>query len=349
MSSRRWRLPQHRDDSPHSGHVSVLASRRKMKSPPMSTPNAPLSPLAAAIAKSRTCHCQLTADDIQRGVAEIRQLDKRSEKNRSRGCLFSVLGIAGTFGSFFVAAILNMPVLLLGSLASVVVVIWSIALNLLNRKTDFENRRYELVAKVTDLLGKDMSPDAQFDLALNLLPQDDKSKYVRDGKAGRWNVKHFHDPWLVLEGRLLDGTKFSVHMAEKHQARSCRKRGRSGKMKFKSKSKNSSEMTLYLKVKSEKYPQLATLGEAAQGAVQIPTWAAIKSLDVTAESLNLRVTTPTAWNVEPPPPPADAATDNKKPKLRSNTSADGSELVMSMFLSLYQILNLARAISKRQS
>ncbi len=316
----------------------------------MSTPDAPLSPMAAAIAKSRTCHCQLTAADIQSGVAEIRQLDKRSERNRSRGCMMAVLGIAGVFGGFFLAGILNMPALLLVPLGSLVLTIWSIGVSLINRKTDFENRRYELVAKVVQLLSKDMSPDAPFDLALNLLPQDDKSKYVRDGKAGRWNVKHYHDPWLVLEGRLLDGTKFSIHAAEKHQARSCRKRGRSGKMKFKSKSKNSSEMTLYLKVKSEKYPQLATLGESAQGAVQIPIWAAIKSLDVTEESLNLRVTTPTAWTVEPPPL-RDLSNDSgsKKPKPRSNTSAEGSELVMSMFLSLYQILNLARAISKRQS
>lgn len=316
----------------------------------MTTPAAPLSPLGAAIAKSRTCHIQLTAAQIRVGIAEVRLLDQQSEKKSASGCTHAFIGAVGIIGGCFASAIAENPALLLVSLASLIWVIISVARRLIAGKTNFENRRYELLAQVTELLSKDMSPDAQFDLALNLMPQDDQSKFSHKGKSGRWDVKHYHDPWLTLEGRLLDGTKFSLHMAEKHQARSCRKRGRSGKMKFKSKSKNSSEATLFLKIKGDRYQQLATLGESAQGAVQLPPWAQTKVLDVTDESLTLRVTTPTSWKVMPAASEAkpEDAKQPKEPAYQGNY-ADGVELVMAMFLSLYQVLNLSRAIQKRQS
>ncbi len=315
----------------------------------MTTPNAPLSPLAAAIAKSRTCRTQLTAEQIQTGVAEIRQLDRHSERKANSGCAQAVIGVLGIFFGFVTAAVTEQPAFLLISLGAVVWILLSLARYFLSKKSDFENRRYELLAKVVELLSKDMSPDAQLDLALNLLPQNDKSKFTHKGKAGHWNVQHYHDSWLSLEGRLLDGTKFSLHLAEKHQARSRMKRSSRGKMKYKSKSKNSSEATLFLKVKAEKYPQLAALGEGVQAAVQLPYWAHPKSVEVNGETLMLRVTTPTAWKVDGPPAPADEKAAPKKKPQQQGSHADGVELVMSMFLSLYQVLNLSRAIQKSSS
>lgn len=315
----------------------------------MTTPHESMSPLAAAIAKSRTCRIQLTAEQIKAGIAEIRQLDRASEKKATSGCTQAAIGVLGIFIGLVTTAVTEQPVFLLISLSSLIWILVSIARYFLSQKGDYENRRYELVGKVTELLGKDMSPEATFDLGLNLLPQNDKSKFSHKGKAGHWDVKHYHDPWLTLEGRLLDGTKFSLHMAEKHQARSRRKRGRSGKWKFKSKSKNSSEATLYLKVKAEKYPQLAALGESAQAAVQLPPWAAPKAVEVDTESLTLRVTTPTAWKVEAPALTKDEVAAKKNDVRKPGSQADGVELVMSMFLSLYQVLNLSRAMQKRQS
>lgn len=297
----------------------------------MSNMALPVSPIGQAIAADCCCHCQSSVAQIQQAVIEIRALDALSERKQQQGCIGAAVGMLGILIGTFTAAIADIPVLMLFSLLSLIGVIVAVSIRIRHGKTNFDNRRYELLAQVAQLLAKDMGSAGLFDVSLNLLPQDHKSKFVRDGKSGAWSVKHYYDPWLALEGRFLDGTKFSLHMAEKHQARSKRKRSSRGKIKFKSKSKQSSEITLHLKVKPEKHPALETLRESAAGALKLPLWAHTKDIEVQPESLTLRVTTTMKWEV--------GTTHDKY-------SANGIELVMSMFLSLYQVLNLSRAIQK---
>ncbi len=293
----------------------------------------PLTELAQAVAQHRKSTCQTTAAELLKSIGEIRKLDQSSEKKQSSGCAQAVLSMLIALAAFGGAAFMNSGWPLLIALAAVVYAIVSVSKSLLSQKTNFENRRYELIAQLVGILSTDMSPAEPIQLAINLLPQDDKSKHSGKGEAGHWTVNHFHDPWLTLESRLLDGTKFSLHMAEKHQRRSRWKRGRSGKSKHKVKTKNSSEVSLFLKVKPEKYRQLEQLGASAHEAIKLPDWADIKSLEIDSQTLSLRVTTRRAWQVGTSETP---------------TQADGTQLVGSMFLSLYQVLTLSREIGKAQ-
>ena len=293
----------------------------------------PLTELAQAVAQRRKSTCQVTAAELLQSIGEIRQLDQSSEKTQSSGCVVAVLCVLAAFLSVAGGAVYETPWPLLIAVAAVGFGIVSVSKSLLSRKTNFENRRYELIAQLVGMLSTDMSPAEPIQVAINLLPQNDKSKFRGKDKTGRWTVSHFHDPWLTLESRLLDGTKFSLHMSEKLQQRTCWKRGRSGKMKHKSKSKNSSEVALFLKVKPEKYPQLEQLGATAHEAIKLPDWADIKSLEIDSQSLSLRVTTSKSWQVG----------TGEKP-----TQTDGTQLVSTMFLSLYQVLTLSREIGKSQ-
>lgn len=220
---------------------------------------------------------------------------------------------------------------------------------------DLEDRRYELLAGMVRLLSADMADDALFSVRLDFRRHNHHDKMQRKGKVGRWNATFFVDPWLQLQGRFVDGTKFTMSMIAKHQDRERTKRSASGKLKRKSKTKDSSEAIVSLKIKGKRYPNVTPAAatttdqgtippvlqsggagsSTAHGAhdqrlsqyIQLPPWTALKSVAVEGDQLTLRSTCTQNWTVKTPTQPLG---------LRQG---DGVNWLAMMLLSLYALLN----------
>ncbi|MCZ7648689.1 MAG: hypothetical protein M5U26_26105 [Planctomycetota bacterium] len=209
-----------------------------------------------------------TVNSIRLDVAELRKLDKYKESKQAKWTWLGCMGLLAVFitgiGSIFLPLLL--PLLAVAGVVTVV----SFVIRSIHKRLNYENRRYELLDKVLGLIGKDAAKDEKLDVRLDLRPAEHKDKFVRQGQVGVWKVKYYEDPWLELEGRLLDGTRFRLTMIEKCQARSCWKRGRSGKSKYKSKKKSAAESALLLRFKPGRYAAMERIGSELAGAVQLP-------------------------------------------------------------------------------
>jgi len=201
------------------------------------------------------------------------------------------------------------------------------------RRCNVEDRRYMLASQLLELLRVDMDEDAQIDTYLDLRPVHDRSKLVNKGHVGAWKVKFFEDPWFQLSGRFLDGTGFELTQTDLHQARSKTKRSRSGKLKHKSKTKSAFRAELRLRFKPAKYRHMAALKAEAEEAVQLPSGVELKRLRYNDREIGLRVASKSEWSVR------------QGSKLLSR-GVDGTRALSMMFLSLFQILNLSKAIQK---
>jgi hypothetical protein len=280
--------------------------------------------------------------EVQRDVPRLRLVDKHFEKLAFRALmvalvlsLATIIGGVATFMAFDSRAEHpEIPGAVTVALLIATIVSWIVRSR--RKRLDTEDRRYELVGQLLRLLKTDMAADATVNVRLDLGPADARAKFDREGEAGPWSVKYYVDPWLQLRGRLLDGTRFLVTMIEKTQHRSRWKRSASGKMKRKTKTKSGSEASLLLKIKPSRHPALQKLGSDANGALQLPPEVQPKDLQVTAEGIVLKTRLDPEWVV---PGPNEREEDM--------TGPSGPHAVAMMFLSLYQILNLSKAIGKK--
>lgn len=194
---------------------------------------------------------------------------------------------------------------------------------------DVEDRRYELVAGMLNYLSRDMAADEQVSVSIDFRAHNHKSKFQKKGKVGHWNAMFHVDPWMVMKGRLLDGTKYAVSMIEKQQDRYRTKRSASGKLKTKRKTKNASEAVLTLKVKQKRYPELsAHTSTVDASSVRLPGWVSVKTVGVEEEGLTLRSTTKLGWDVYSPG--------------EREQKHDGVHWMVMKFMYLYSLLNQAK-------
>ena len=288
---------------------------------------------------SRTAPIATLLEDL----AELRAFDSKQERLLSKWTTVGVLGLLGTFGSFFLIALSQSPKVMaagpviIGSF--VVMTIVGFSVRIARSKMNLENRRYELAEKVLKFLGRDSRPEGQISVHLDLQRPNIKRKEVRKGKVGPWKVKYYTDPWLRIQGRLLDGTAYRLVATEKHQHRVKTYRSRSGKWKSKSKAKSGTDLNVCVRVKSRRFPDLTkTNVKQVRQIVQLPEWAILKACQVDAPANSERATlvlksaTKVNWSCEP--------TDGEE----SPTS--GVRWFAMSILSLYQVLNLARGPEK---
>lgn len=102
-------------------------------------------------------------------------------------------------------------------------------------------------------------------------------------------------------------------------------------MKHKTKTKTASEFALRLKPKAKRYQHLTDIGRDVRSVVQLPPSVDLKGITVQDGGLVLKVKCKRPW------------TEGEKG--RQNSS--GSRIVAMMFLSLYQVLNLSRRMTKK--
>jgi hypothetical protein len=289
--------------------------------------------------RTRTSCNQLLED-----LRFLRDLDATQEKKQSR--TFSV-----GCGALLIAGVLLITGLFLVLWIPAAIGIGAFVLHSRHKRLNLENRRYELASRVVELLKTDISPSEPVELRVDLRPETHSDKARGTGKTrSGWDVKYYVDPWLTLEGRLLDGTHFRVDMTERVDMRS---RWKSTGRKTKHKTKRVSEAILRvrLRVKPERYQHLSRLGPRAQGAVKLPPGTRVKGLSVSESRLQLEVLLDAPWIPTEAPPPEENKVNkgrvHRPPVNKSPSQVNGSHVVAMSFLSLYQLLNLSRAIDKK--
>jgi hypothetical protein len=200
------------------------------------------------------------------------------------------------------------------------------------KRLNLENRRYELVTRVLELLRADIAPTEPVTLRLDLRPETAADKLRGEGTTrSGWGVKHYIDPWLGIEGRLLDGTHFSLEMIERIDMRHRSRTNARGKTKSKTRRLSDALLRIRLRVKPSRYQHLGRLAPRAKGAVQLPQGARLKGLRVGEDRIDLAVLLDEPWAPGEPAP----------------LSMNGARVVAMSFLSLYQLLNLSRALDKK--
>jgi hypothetical protein len=204
-------------------------------------------------------------------------------------------------------------------------------LRALSSRLDLENRRYELVTRLVRLLQADTAPQEPMTVELDFRPATHSDKFSGESAtANGWTVKSYVDRWLSLQTRLLDGTHLRVEMLERTGKRSRSKRSSSGRYKTKYKTLSDALVRVRLQVKPEKYQHLGRLGARARDAVKIPLGSRLKSLSVEEDRLEMTVLMKGTWGVE-----------------NERTQVNAVQVMAMSLLSLYQLLNLSRALDKK--
>ena len=186
------------------------------------------------------------------------------------------------------------------------------------------------------LIAVDAGDDA-FRIKLDFGKHNRRDTYLRSGSVGHWDVKFYANDWFTVTGKLKDGSKFMISIKEKHQDRSRWKRSRSGKSKHKSKVKTSEEITLMIRPKEKRYPDLVKLVPDAPKALQIPKYAELKSFSFQQQAivLKLAIRQSCIWQ---------SSLDGEKSVQRQ--VKERVNLLAMMLLSVYQMLNLSRELQK---
>lgn len=284
-----------------------------------------------------------------RVLEELRQLgelDTLKEKQQSQALTVSVATLGGGLSALYVGfstlgRVFGAQQLLSWSGAALLLVS-SVAfvIRTRHRRLNLENRRYELASHVVGLLQADISPEEPVTLELDLRPDTHSDKYRDESKTpSGWTVKHYLDPWLSLQGRLLDGTHLRLEMAERVQLRKRTKTNFRGKTKFQSKRLSDALLRVRLRVKPERYQHLRRLGSQAKGAVQLLKGTRLKALTLEADRVDMTLLLESPWLAVREPRPDSGRT--------STDPLDGPRVVAMALLSLYQILNLSRALDKK--
>jgi hypothetical protein len=277
---------------------------------------------------------------IFQDLGEIAKIDKEIKKKKSQTLPILIIGIfvifvslalLGLSDSFAALGIILLIGFVIAAITGIITVITGVIFVIRYGSWDISNYRHELSKKVLSLLNRDRNGKTDVNINLILSPPTQKNKRVSTSShptRPNWKVEIFRDQWLNLEGEFLDGTCFKLTLTEVYRTASGWKRSTRGKSKHKSKTKSKgSEITLKLNYSQRQYGAIKVLKQEARGAIKLPEQAIMTRLSVTDKVIILKV--------------------KVSPNISENQEALYQTISM-MFLSLYQILSLAKILSKKK-
>lgn len=193
-------------------------------------------------------------------------------------------------------------------------------------KLSFNKNRYSTFARIVKLVYRDMAEESLLLTKIDFNKSIEKNKLIstiEHPQKRRFKIATYQNPWLDIAGKFRDSTKFQLNLTEYNQKVYGYKRSRSGKSKYKSKTKfKGLDIKLKLLFSPRKYGAIQILQKDAIGAIKLPLGVPIKNIKITGKYIQLTV------------------------KLLVLNDEIIYQTVVMMFLSLYQILNLARKLSK---
>jgi hypothetical protein len=264
-------------------------------------------------------------------IAEIKQLaeQKVAYFSNNFGCLvvlliifaiwvfFSALSnflVKGTTFGFFMFVILMIPI-----------IFFAVKLSYY-KKLNLRDNRYELPKKILSMVNRDRTPNSKVKIRIHFTPAGKMGKKIQtlrhpSKRVGKLDL--FEDQWLTLEGKFLDSTNFFLTVTEFN--RRAHGFNANGKWKIKDKPKGI-EINLKLSFPRKKYGSIHVIQKAAPEAVKLPEDVNLKRMKVTPKAIDLTVKTPNYFNQK-----------------------EMYQTITMMFLSLYQVLNFAKMLSKKRA
>lgn len=274
-------------------------------------------------------------DDLQE-IIEIDRLAEKKQREYNHKAIYYFLGIIVAIGLIIFASNTGLP-----DLVVVLFVIAIIGLSigfiyaLVNKfkfgRINVVNYRYQSTQKILQMLSRDMDANADIELKLSFQPIEKEEYKIGTTphpiKPG-WKIDTYQQEWLEIQGKFLDKTRFELSTTGISKKQYGWKRGSSGKSKYKSKSKSGGiDINLNLTYPQRRYGVVKDLENEATNAIKLPKLALLRGLKITDKFIRLSV------------------------RLSPNVADSQEEIyqtITTMFLSVYQILNLAKALSKEK-
>lgn len=269
-------------------------------------------------------------EEIESDLSTIKQLDKDSEKQQQFGTIVSFVGGCVTVLGVFFCVVQLIPVGIPLIVVGIIGFVTGFFIRGKYHSTNFEDRRYQLLQRIIHTLKTDMAVGAEFQIHLNLGDGFQKKHFVSKGKVGPWTAEFFEDRWLEVSGRFKDGTAFQLAVTQLGQNRSRWATSRSGKSKYKSKKKVSTAVQVNLRPKESKYPNLPSILPTLQDGCRVPEWCELKWARPTSKGVAAKLVSKVPWEVSV----------NGKPN--PAPYFDGHQMILMLFMSLYQTLNRAK-------
>lgn len=280
----------------------------------------------ATFRKDLTYIAKEVSTQILQDLQEITTLDRIAERKQARYRNLLIGFAIGAFVILFIPVV-GVFIALLLAIAAIVFAVMMVREGRLN----VVNYRYEIARRTLEMLGRDVGSTEPLDLTLILSKPDHKNKKVDTiphPRRSGWKIDRFQDPWLQIQGSFLDGTDFLLKATEFYQTQYGWKRSSSGKSKYKSKSKSKSLVfDLTLDYSNKRSGAMQMLQDEAAGALQLPDQVKVKRLETTEKDIHLVVKMP--------------------PWIEPQQVDTLYQAIAMMFLSLYQVLNLAKVLSKK--
>jgi hypothetical protein len=279
---------------------------------------------ATSFRKTLTYAATASVAQIFQDLDEIAKINKQIENKRTQAII--VLAIGGIVLVAFPLFPTLGVILIVGS--SVVLIVGGI-LFVRFSPLNIQNYRHELIKPLLSLVSRDSKEKATFNIHLVFSSPTAKNKQISSGNHPNrrdWKVQLFQDQWCNLEGELLDGNRFQLTLSELNRIAS----GRNPRGKHKSKTKlKGSEIILKLNCSPRQYGAIKVLKEEAREAIQLPPGVEVKGLKMTDKAILLNVIVP--------------------PDSGAKSQEALYKIITMMFLSLYQILNLAKMLTKKKN
>ena len=285
-----------------------------------------------------------------KSIAELDQLaqQKKQKIGRMQGWCVAVF-IVSILLTIFMAA---NEVFLLAGLGAIAVVASFIGLAIYGRrlapwqKLDVPDFRHQLPKQVLEMVMRDVDATTPVAIALDFnssMIQAKRTDSAPHPYRGGWTRDTFEDPWMTVQGALLDGTSFELSLTEFWNQSQGYKTSASGKRKHKNKIKTKGiVLNLSLAFSRKRYGAVSMLKEDVLSAIHLPDENAhVKSIRVSDRKILLQV--------KLLPEPVTRSSLTNVYAAIAGTYVPPEKIypaIASMFLSLYHVLNLAQKLSK---
>jgi energy-coupling factor transporter transmembrane protein EcfT len=275
-------------------------------------------------------------------LQEIREIDQLAEaqqqKYTKQAWRYFLGAIASLFLIFFIANLnvkssflsLILLILLLFIIGLIIAFTYALIKRAKFARINILNYRYEVTLSLITMLARDMGDASEVDLKISFKPtvsKETKVETIPHPRKNNWKIDKHENEWLKLQGQFLDKTHFLLTATELSKTQYGWKRSVSGKSKYKTKTNAVGlDVCLTLNYPQRRYAVVNISENDIQSAIKLPNLSYMKGLRVTDKIMQMKV--------------------RMAPQVADN-STEIYQTVTMMFLSFYEILNLAKAISKQ--
>lgn len=245
---------------------------------------------------------------LKADLGSLATLDKRDEKKQIFTIIICIVG----FICLIVFAEHLKGLLLIGAIVAVI----ALLIFILKSGAHFSvpDERYLVASKLLDMLARDTGDDATYSVKIDFERVNAKRNFIRDVFGGRL----YGSRWLVLKGRFLDGTAFQFSVTEllkiKHRKGKRRPKGY--------------KLDLLMTLNDKRYAAAQDLIAAPAKFIKLPSRCQLKALNMKRKHFRISVRAPMSYGTP------------------AQTVDELYVAAISMFLSSYHVLNLAKKVSR---